>query len=290
MSDQKKILFVVNPISGIKGKEAALQLLEKNLSKNISHQIAYTERANHATELAKDAVKEGFHAVIAVGGDGTVNEVAKALIHSEVALGIIPFGSGNGFARHLGIPLQAKAAIQRIDKFNVTIIDTATLNKEPFVATAGVGFDAHIASKFANYGKRGFISYSQIALNEFLSYKPKKYRLKIDGIKVKKYAFLISFANVGQYGNNAWIAPTAEVSDGKLKVCILEPFPAHLAPDILLKLFNKTLHKSKYYEVIEAEKITIKSPITYQIDGEARKKLKRRIKIKVVPHSLKVIC
>ncbi|MBL4709557.1 MAG: YegS/Rv2252/BmrU family lipid kinase [Flavobacteriales bacterium] len=290
MIDKKKILFVVNPISGIKGKEAAIQLLEKALAKNISYKIVYTERTGHATELTKNAAEEGYHAVIAVGGDGTVNEVAKALIHSEVALGVIPFGSGNGFARHLGIPLQVKAAIQCINKFNIATIDTASLNKEPFIATAGMGFDAHIASQFANYGKRGFLSYSQIALNEFLTYKSKKYSLKVDGIKIKKHAFLICFANVGQYGNNAWIAPTAEASDGKLKVCILEPFPAHLAPDILLKLFNKTLHKSKYYEVIEAERITIKRPNIYQIDGEAREKLNRRMKIKVVPHSLKVIC
>lgn len=289
MEEKKKIRFIVNPISGIKAKMAAIDLLKEELSNNFEYEVIHTKAANHATELAKEAVLLNSDAVIAVGGDGSVNEVGKALIHTDVPLGVIPFGSGNGFARHLKIPMQVKGAIDVINRFNVKRIDTAVINDQVFLATAGLGFDAHIGWKFADFGKRGFISYSQITINEYFNFQPETYEMIIDGEKIKTEAFLVNFANVGQYGNNAWIAPSASLTNGKLNVCILKPFPAHLAPDIIFKLFNKTIENSKYYQFFQAKEIEVINTGKFHIDGEP-KESKEKMIIKAIPNSLSVIC
>lgn len=289
MKASKKVLFVVNPISGVKGKKAAIDLLNTELDANITYKVIETERANHATELTKRAIEEGYDAVIAVGGDGTVNEVGKALINSNVALGVLPFGSGNGFARHRKIPIVIKDAIHLINKHTTRLVDTATLNDEAFLTTAGLGFDAHVGWKFSENGSRGFLSYSQIAINEFIGYKEEEYHLIVDGKELKTKAFVVSIANGGQYGNNAWIAPDASMEDGKLNVCIISPFPAHFTPDIVVKLFNKTLSASKFYESIEAEEIKIIKAGKFHIDGEPRE-ANGDLTIQIVPKSLKVIC
>jgi len=287
--ESKKLLFIVNPVSGVKSKKTAIELLKSNLDDHISYTVVETVRANHASELANQAIVDGFDAVIAVGGDGTVNEVGKALVNSGVALGVLPFGSGNGFARHRKIPIIVKDAIKLINQFSTKTIDTATLNGEVFLTTAGIGFDAHVGWKFSESRSRGFLTYSQIAVNEFIGYKEEDYHLIIDGNELKTKAFVISIANGGQYGNNAWIAPDASMEDGKLNVCIIRPFPAHFTPDIVLKLFSKNLTASKYYQSIEAEKIQIIKAHKYHLDGEPRE-TNGDLVIQVVPKSLKVIC
>ena len=287
--ESKKLLFIVNPVSGVKSKKTAIELLKSNLDDHISYTVVETVRANHASELANQAIVDGFDAVIAVGGDGTVNEVGKALVNSGVALGVLPFGSGNGFARHRKISIIVKDAIKLINQFSTKTIDTATLNGEVFLTTAGIGFDAHVGWKFSESRSRGFLTYSQIAVNEFIGYKEEDYHLIIDGNELKTKAFVISIANGGQYGNNAWIAPDASMEDGKLNVCIIKPFPAHFTPDIVLKLFSKNLTASKYYQSIEAEKIQIIKAHKYHLDGEPRE-TNGDLVIQVVPKSLKVIC
>lgn len=287
--NKRKILFVVNPISGVKDKKAAIELLKIELNNSFEYKVVETERADHATELTTEAVNDGYSAVIAVGGDGTVNEVGKALVATDVALGVLPFGSGNGFARHRKIPIVIKDAIHLINRFTTKKVDTATLNKEVFLTTAGLGFDAHVGWKFAKNGSRGFLTYSQIAINEFIGYKEEEYHLIIDGKELKTKAFVVSIANGGQYGNNAWIAPDASMEDGKLNVCIIEPFPAHFTPDIILKLFNKSLSASKYYKSIEAEEIKVIKPSKFHLDGEPRES-KNDLTIQIVPQSLNVIC
>ena len=287
--ESKKLLFIVNPVSGVKSKKTAIELLKSNLDDHISYTVVETVRSNHASELANQAIVDGFDAVIAVGGDGTVNEVGKALVNSGVALGVLPFGSGNGFARDRKIPIIVKDAIKLINQFSTKTIDTATLNGEVFLSTAGIGFDAHVGWKFSESRSRGFLTYSQIAVNEFIGYKEEDYHLIIDGNELKTKAFVISIANGGQYGNNAWIAPDASMEDGKLNVCIIKPFPAHFTPDIVLKLFSKNLTASKYYQSIEAEKIQIIKAHKYHLDGEPRE-TNGDLVIQVVPKSLKVIC
>jgi YegS/Rv2252/BmrU family lipid kinase len=286
--EREKIVFIVNPKSGVNKKQRILKQLASDLDKRFVYEIKQTERPAHATELAKEAIQEGAVAVVAIGGDGTVNEVAKGLIHTKTALGVIPAGSGNGFARHLKIPMQIKAAIKKINAFQKQTIDSATINGEAFLATAGLGFDAHVGWKFANFGHRGFFSYMQVTTNEFFRFKPRIYELEVDGIKMETSAFLINIANAGQYGNNAWIAPSASISDGKLNLCILEKFPHYEAPEIIFRLFSKQIEQSKYYKVIRAKEVRIKKPDRFHMDGEPRESLED-IMIRVVPNSLEVI-
>jgi YegS/Rv2252/BmrU family lipid kinase len=250
--------------------------------------IKHTTRPQHATELTKEAIASGADTVVAVGGDGTVNEVGCGLINSDVALGVIPCGSGNGFARHLKIPMSLKGAVKRVIANECRTIDSAEINGIPYFATAGLGFDAEVGWQFADFGKRGFISYVQVTTQAFFKFKPKTYHLIIDGQKRETTAFLINFANAGQYGNNAWIAPSASLSDGLIDVCILKSFPIGHVPGILFRLFNKTLTQSKYYEVIRAKEIEVIDPTKYHIDGEPMR-TDGHMTIRVVPNSLKVI-
>jgi YegS/Rv2252/BmrU family lipid kinase len=288
MNKLEKIAFIINPNSGVKQKLRLVEQIEEVIKPAIQCSVHSTERPAHATELAEAAVKDGADAVVAVGGDGSVNEVGKALINTHVPLGIIPMGSGNGFARHLNIPLGSKEALHKLLDFKTITIDTASLNNEPFLATAGLGFDAHVGWKFASFGRRGFLSYMQLTTQEFFNFKPKAYQLVVDGETIETKAFLINFANAGQYGNNAWIAPSASLSDGKLNVCILEQFPSHQVPDIIFKLFSKQIEQSKYYKVIQAKEIKVLQPGQYHIDGEPRNSMEE-MTIRVVPNSLKVI-
>jgi diacylglycerol kinase (ATP) len=164
--------------------------------------------------------------IAAVGGDGTVNEVGRALVHSEAVLAIIPVGSGNGLARHLGIPVGLKKGIKALNHAYPIVIDTGKINDKIFLGVAGIGFDAHIAHKFALFGKRGFFSYCQVASREFSLYAPQSYFITIDGKQITKKAFILTFANSSQYGNNFLIAPKARVSDGYLDLVIIDDIPS----------------------------------------------------------------
>lgn len=286
--DIKYVHFIINPNSGIKSKLSLIDLIEAEMGDGYKVRTTLTLRPEHATEIAQEAIEKGADAVVAVGGDGSVNEVGKALIGTDVALGVIPIGSGNGFARHLKIPLQEKEAIHTIKAMRTQKIDTATINGEPFLATAGLGFDARVGWNFANHGKRGFLSYIQVTTNAFFKFKPETHHLIIDGEEIVTKAFLINFANAGQYGNNAWISPSASISDGMLNVCILDSFPMQFAPEILIKLFNKTIENSKYYHFLKGKEIIVRNPEIYHMDGEP-KAAGADLLIKVAPKSLNVI-
>lgn len=287
---KKKILFIVNPVSGV-GKHNTLQkLVEAFLDANLfDYEIAYTERAGHATILATEAVKNKYDVVAITGGDGSVNEVAQALLHSHTSLAIIPTGSGNGVARHFNIPVNIRKAIAVINCYNIKTIDTASINNLPFVMVAGCGFDAHIAAAFVNYGKRGFLSYAKLVLREFRLFKSQDYKISIDGKSFSKTAFMITVANCSQFGNNAVIAPLALADDQLLNITLLKQFPVFSAPSITLRLFNKTIHLSKYIETFQGKNITIEQMADFaQIDGESITTGKK-MEIKINPLSLKVL-
>lgn len=288
-STQYKVQFIINPHSGIKNKLGFIDLIEKESRKDFEVNITLTQRPEHATEIAQLALEKGADMVVAVGGDGSVNEVGKVLIGTSVPLGVIPIGSGNGFARHMKIPINEREALRVINRFQIQSIDTGTANGEPFLATAGLGFDALVGWRFANQSRRGFSSYIRVTTQSFFGYKPKTYQLVVDGEEIETTAFLINFANAGQYGNNAWIAPSANIADGKLNVCILNQFPKQVAPDILFKLFNKSIEDSKYYRLFMGSEIVVKNPKIYHLDGEPRSTNEDLI-IKVVPNSLNVVC
>lgn len=261
----------MNPISGTSDKKDIPYLIEELLDKEqFDYSIRETEYAGHAYEIAKESKEQGIDIVVAVGGDGTVNEIGRALVHSNTALGIIPTGSGNGLARHLLIPMKIKGAIQVLNDCEITDLDYGIINEHPFFCTCGVGFDAFISEKFAEAGKRGPITYLENILKEGLKYEPETYEIEAENGTIKKKAFLISCANASQYGNNAYIAPQASMSDGMIDVIIMEPFDALEASQISIEMFNKTLDKNNKIKTFRSKEIKIyrKAPGVIHYDGD----------------------
>ena len=245
MADKKKIVFILNPISGTHSKKEIPEMIERTLDhEQFDAEIRLTEYAGHASEIAKECAKEGIDIVVAIGGDGTVNEVARSLVHTQTALGIIPCGSGNGLARHLCLPLDIKKAIQIINAYKIEAFDYGVINDLPFFCTCGMGFDAFISLKF--------------------------YEVE-DESGTKKYkAFLIACANASQYGNNAYIAPGATMQDGELDVIIMEPFNALDAPQVAADLFMKTLTNNSKIKTFRTKRlhITRSEPGAIHYDGD----------------------
>jgi len=285
---KKRIIFIINPISGGKSKQNIPGLIEALLDQTkYEYTISYTKYPGHAKELA---AQNGFDFYVAVGGDGTLNEVASQLINTQKCMGILPMGSGNGLARHMGISMDVKQSIIQLNKAKIYEIDTCTLNGYPFINMAGVGFDAHIGKLFAESKERGFKTYIAQTLTEFKSYTPHKYKLIFDGHEIVSEAFLISFANSSQYGNNAHIAPKADIFDGQLNVCVMKPFNLLTGLGIGFKLFNKTINSSSYMKSFVTQELVVEREtegITH-VDGEPIH-MGKVLEIKVLPKSLKLL-
>ena len=257
-SNRKKVTFIMNPHSGTHDKGEIPQIIRETIADSLfDYHVETTRYAGHAAEIARQCKERGDDIAVAVGGDGTVNEVARSLVHSDTALGIIPCGSGNGLARHLCIPMDVRKAVGIINLCKIEALDYGVINGLPFFCTCGMGFDAFISMKFAEAGKRGPITYAENVLKEGLKYKPETYEV-IDETGAKRYkAFLIACANASQYGNNAYIAPKATMTDGLLDVIIMEPFNAFDAPQISIDMFNKTLDKNSKIKMFRAKRIHI---------------------------------
>lgn len=291
MSEKKRILFIINPISGIGKQKTVEKLIPEILDYNLFiPKIVYTERPGHATELAKDASVSGYDIVVAVGGDGSVNEVARGLIGSETIMGIIPCGSGNGLARCLKIPINPANAIKVLNKLKSKIIDTAKVNNEVFVSIAGIGYDALIAGLFAREGKRGLLSYLKVITESYLNYKPETYEISINGNVIERKSLLICIANSNQYGYNTFIAPNASVDDGLLDVCFMQKIPVLEAPFLIPMLFSKHIDKTNFVEIIKTKelKITLLKKRLIHIDGD-HKGTAKELNISINPKSLNVL-
>lgn len=269
----KEICFIINPISGTGKWKGIEKSINAHLDKSFNPHIIHTEYAGHATVLAKEAA-EKCSVVVAVGGDGMMNEVAQGLLGTAAMLGIIPTGSGNALARHLHIPMSHKGAIECINHMHSAVLDSATMNGKPFFAVCGTGYDAEIANKFAQSSTRGFFTYIYLSVTNFFSYKPAQYEILVDGKTYRERAFLISVANGSQYGNNAYIAPAASAQDGILDVCILKPFSVFISPILGYRLFAKSLNRSSYMKTIKGKRIEIRNrdahtQLCIHYDGEA---------------------
>jgi YegS/Rv2252/BmrU family lipid kinase len=285
-----KALFIINPISGGKKKDGVPELIEKYLDTTaFKPTIIFTDGVSHARQIAKEAVGS-FELIVAVGGDGTVNEIGSALAGTDTTLGIIPYGSGNGLSRFLGISMDAEKAIKNLSTGNVEVIDSAKLNGLPFFNMAGMGFDAHISEVFSHGKKRGFFTYIKSSMQEIAKYKSQIYHLEIDGKAYEREAFMLSFANSSQYGNNAHISPHASVQDGLLDICVIQKFPLWRFPEMGIRMLTKTSDKTKYVEIIRGKHIKIKreGPGPIHLDGEPQM-MDADIEIEVIPNSLKVI-
>ena len=288
---KKNITFIVNPISGTKSKDA-LPLLVKQLIDDSLYEceIIKTEYAGHAAELASQCVNDHIDICVAVGGDGTVNEVARSLAHSETALGIIPCGSGNGLARHLCLPMDMKQALQVINAGKTDYFDYGVINDQPFFCTCGMGFDAYVSLKFAESGKRGLATYVENVLKEGLTYKPDTYIITDESGNHQYNAFLVACANASQYGNNAYIAPEASMQDGLLDVIIMEPFNIIEAAKVGFDLFAKTLKSNKHIKTFQARSIHIhrNESGAVHFDGDPTK-MGTDIDVRIEPLGLKAI-
>ncbi len=291
MSETKRVAFVVNPNSGSKRGVDIIALISKNLSDKTPYDILVWEHANNFEYIRQQITSGKYSIVVAVGGDGTVNAVAKNLINTGIALGIIPRGSGNGLARSLGIPMNTMEAIKRIESGTIRTIDNGLINGKAFFCTAGIGFDAQIGSLFAGNKKRGLYSYVQISIKQFFSYKPKEYTIQLNDDTIKIKAFLLTFANAGQYGNDFYIAPEAKMDDGLLHLVILKPINLLSVCYLIVKVLSRKAHQSKNILTFTSKNIKVKNSATIAIhfDGEPDQ-IENEIEVSINPASLKVLC
>jgi len=305
---KKKILFIINPISGVGRHRTVERLIDEKLNRNIfDYELSYTKASKHAIELSKQGAEESFEIIVAVGGDGSVNEVGRSLVGTNSALAILPCGSGNGAARHLNIPMNLVKAMHIINQNKVTKIDTFNVNDETAINTAGIGFAAHIAHEFSKFKKRGFSNYLKIAIRDSMKYKSQMCEIEIKspspalpqgkgeinslpfGESWRGASFIIDICNGTQWGNNAVIAPHAENDDGLLDLCVVRDFPFQNFPIMATRLFTKSIHRSKFVEITKVKEATIRQEKTYaHIDGEPYN-MGNELRIKINPLSLKVI-
>jgi diacylglycerol kinase (ATP) len=283
-----KALFLVNRKSGANRKRDLDALIRAHCT--IEQTILPCSRIEDLDSMIAQADVDGFDVVFAVGGDGTVHEIGKRLVGSRMALGILPTGSGNGFARHLGLPVEPIASLASCHDGRVVAIDTATINDTRFLGTMGVGFDAFIADRFAASSVRGLRTYIQLGIRGFLSYEAEEYELAIDGQTMRRKAFVLAVANASQYGNDARIAPLASVRDGRLDLVLVERVPLVNVPWMLMRLFNGTMHQARGVTVLRGESITIRraGAGTAHLDGEPVQ-MPAELRIGVAPRSLNVL-
>ena len=269
---KKRMLVIVNPISGVGRQKKIERILDENLNKDLfDHTVRYTEHIHHGTELAREGAMQGFDVITAVGGDGSVNDVISGMYGSDATLGIIPCGSGNGLARCMKIPLTPALAIRVLNQDNVGSIDTIVLNDKYYIASiAGVGFDAFIARLMKSAKLRGFSAYLNLILREYPSYESKDYTLVIDGKEIHRKAWFTTFANSNQFGSNAAVAPQAKLDDGLIDISIVDKIPiGHVAITGPLVYANH-FELSQHVEMFKAHEVHVSGNVDcwVNIDGE----------------------
>ena len=290
---KEKILFIVNPISGHHDKSNFPSIVEKLIDKDkYDYTITLTEYGGHAVELTKQAIENQYDIIVAVGGDGTINEVATTMIGASQTFAIVPYGSGNGLARHLHLPLKPdKVITEVINKGVKSKIDTAAMNGVPYISIAGVGFDAIIADFFAQDPHRGIKTYVKLVTKEYLHFQPKKYHLILDGKEeIDCEPFFISFANSNQFGSNAVVSPTASLNDGLLDVCIFKKPNMLQVPYVATRLLTKKIDRTHFVDIHKAQKIQVirENDEIANIDGEAVM-MPKDITVEINPLSLNIL-
>ncbi len=288
----EKIFLIINQKAGHQNGANAVEIAVPLLTKKgCLVEYSFTNSPGHATELAIKAAGEGFDLVVAVGGDGTVNEVAQGLIGTNTLMGIIPMGSGNGLARELGISMDMQRSSNTLIDGENLQIDVCKVNDQRFLCTSGIGFDAMIADKMGKTTSRGFLKYAKLVIQESIFFKPIDVRMNVDGQTIKQPVFLITFANASQFGNNAFIAPDASMTDGLIDVVIVRKFPKIWMPVFAMALFLKMIPKFPFVDCYKTKQIDLELADTpyYHFDGEPRK-LKIPATIKLDSEKIWVRC
>lgn len=271
ITKKKRLRFIVNPFSGISKKGKLINQIKQHLDPQLfDFEIKNTESAGHGTELAKQAMDQNFDMVVAVGGDGSVNEVAAALIGSDTTLGIIPAGSGNGFARHMGISTNVVKAIEQLNFGKKIRIDTVTMNGRPFVNLAGLGFDGWVSYKLKKSKFRGFWGYGKIVTQESFKFKPQTYQINIDGKIMEEECLCLEIVNAPMFGYNFEIAPHAKFNDGILEIVVVKKMTPWKFPKLAWHSLNKTINESGLTKCYSGKNIKVKiveeTPV--HMDGE----------------------
>lgn len=286
-----RLLFIVNPVSGIgAGKKMPEKIRKMPEYEGIDYDIRFTEYAGLARILVKEALAEGKYThIVAVGGDGTVNEVGTSLVGTSVAFGVVSLGSGNGFARHLGYSVRMKKALRQLLSGAYAQIDLLEINGTYSLNVSGVGYDAEVAHEFNRFRIRGMISYIFAGLKLWFSYSPQTYRISYGGTTREEKCFILSLANTSQFGNNAFIAPHASLRDGLMDVCMLRRPNLFKVVYFLFCFLNGKIDKLTYYKDIQCREITIEGPINHvHIDGDAAV-MTSPLHARVLPGALKVV-
>lgn len=265
-----KILFIINPVSGVRKKKIVPQMIADYLdSVKFEYEIVYTERSGHGYELAKDAINRGFQFICAVGGDGSVHDVGRAIKGTNVALAVLPAGSGNGYARHFAIPLRIRDAIFVINQLKIRKVDVGSLNENVFLGTSGVGFDAYISDCFSRYHARGLWGYVSLIVKKFFGYQAQEVTLQMGEKNISGKFLMCSIANASEFGNGFCISPDSSVHDGQLELVLLNNFPWFKGPFVAYKFFKRRPLSSKYVKIQRFNKLEIgmKSNLGH-VDGE----------------------
>ena len=286
-----KALFLVNERSGIRRSYDVREVIRTHWPHAREHcNVEACGSKDELDRIIDAAARDGIEVVFAVGGDGTVHEIARRLIGKPLALGIVPTGSGNGFARHLGLPMQPHAAMRSIATMQKQLVDTAEVNGRPFIGVMGVGFDAWIAGRFASSKIRGMRTYIREGLGGAITYRPQKYELEIDGVSKSVSALVVAVANASQYGNDARIAPNASIQDELLNVVVIRDAPLLALPFMIMRLFGGSIHRSRYVTTLPGREIVIRRSASglAHVDGEPID-LGDELRVRVVPHSLNVL-
>ena len=293
---KQRILFIINPHAGVGYYKKVSRLLKKRLdTSKYDYELILTQYRNHGHVLATEAVENGNDIVIAVGGDGTINEIARALIgkDKEIVFGFIPTGSGNGLAHHLKMPTTVSKAIKVINEQQILEIDTLKINKKTCVSIAGMGFDAYIAELFDKSSRRGLFPYLYFVVRSFFSYQPRMFVVEADGVKKEHSALLISIANSSQWGFNVKISPQASLHDGYADICFAKKPPLCQLISYATELLTGNIHRDKsavaiyrFSKCVIYEKENLNQP--FHIDGDPLER-QSKLDVEVLPKSLKII-
>lgn len=288
----RRIRFIVNPRSGhVMRKPEVIARIRRLIDKHhLDAEITPTARPRHAGELARRAVDDGCSLVVAVGGDGTMNEVAAALRDTPAVLGLLPCGSGNGLGRHLGIRAADDQAFDTLLHGRIRTIDSGTVNELPFFNTMGLGFDVEIARRFNHLSRRGLPAYVATTLLAWREYSPDQYVIQWDSGRTETAAFLVSIANSDQYGNDCFIAPGATVDDGCLDLTVLRRVHLFNAAPLTLQLFLRALQEGADILRARGRSFTIerRTPGLIHTDGEIHQ-APAVLDVRVHAHSLRVL-